>query len=284
MELEFVKMQGCGNDYIYLDCRTTGLPAEVSRWAVELSPRHTSVGADGIICVCPPLNEGSHATMRMFNADGSEGRMCGNGIRCVAQFLYEHGVQEDRMVIDTPLDTSTPTKTLLRVGDGVWQVDMGRYRTQAADIPALNMGQGSLVNMPLEVSGKTWTVTCVSVGNPHCVTFLDTPVKELELSKIGPDFEHHPNFPHQINTEFVRVLGPDLVEMRVWERGSGETYACGTGACATAAACVELGIFKRDTDITVRLKGGELVIRVGQHGELTMTGPAKTVYRGAAYL
>ncbi len=280
MDLEFVKMQGCGNDYIYLDCRNSPLPPEVPQWAVRLSPRHISVGADGIICVCAPVHPGSHATMRMFNADGSEGKMCGNGIRCVAQFLYEHGVKEDRLRIDTPLDEATPTKTLVRVGEGRWQVAMGQYRTAAPAIPARNMGEGALVDVPLEAAGRSWQVTCINVGNPHCVTFLDFPVAELELEKLGPAFEHHPNFPQQINTEFVRVLGPALVEMRVWERGSGETWACGTGACAVAAACVERGLCPRDTDITIRLKGGELVIRVGADGALTMTGPAQTVYRG----
>ena len=186
------------------------------------------------------------------------------------------------MVIDTPLDSSTPTKTLFRVGDGIWQVDMGRYRTQAADIPAINMGQGSLVNMPLEVGGKTWAVTGVSVGNPHCVAFLDTPVEELELSKIGPDFERHPNFPHQINTEFVRVLGPDLVEMRVWERGSGETLACGTGASASVAACVAEGLCRPGEDVQVELLGGTLTIRVGSDWRVLMTGPARTAFTGKA--
>ena len=280
MELNFVKMQGCGNDYIYLDYRNSSLPQQVPQWSIQLSPRHLSVGADGIICICAPLHPGSHATMRMFNADGSEGKMCGNGIRCVAQYLYEHGVKEDRLLIDTPLDEATPTRTLVRVGEGRWQVSMGKYRTAAPQIPALHMGEGSLVNVPLEVAGKTWQVTCVNVGTPHCVTFLDTPVEELELEKLGPAFEHHPNFPQRINAEFVRVLSPQRVEMRVWERGSGETYACGTGACAVVSDCVELGLCARDTDVTVRLKGGELVIRVGADGQLTMTGPAQTVYRG----
>lgn len=281
MKLKFTKMHGCGNDYIYLDCRETGLPEQVPQWSVELSPRHLAVGADGIICVCPPVNPGSDATMRMFNNDGSEGRMCGNGIRCVAQFLREHGIEKEVLYIDTPLDLSTPTKTLKYMGNDCWQVEMGKYRTLAGQIPACNMGEGSLVDVPLTVEGKVWQVTCVNVGNPHCVTLVDE-VKGLNLEKMGPSFESHPNFPEKINTEFVRPITPNHLEMRVWERGSGETYACGTGTCATVAACVELGLCRRNTDVQVDLLGGTLTIRVCEDGSLLMTGPAKTVYTGIA--
>ncbi len=282
MRLHFTKMQGCGNDYIYLDCRGAGVPENIGELCLALSPRHISVGADGIICICAPETEGADATMRMFNADGSEGKMCGNGIRCVAQWLHEHvsGLAEkDTLVIDT----RSGRKTLIRMDQGVWRVAMGRYSVQPGDLPAVGLGEGPLVNVPLTVEEKIWLVTCVSVGNPHCVTIVPS-VSTLELEKIGPAFETHEAFPEHVNTEFVEVLDGTHLKMRVWERGSGETWACGTGTCAAVAAMVEAGICPHGKDVSVELLGGTLHICIGADGAILMTGPAKTVYEADAVL
>ena len=278
MKLSFTKMQGCANDYIYLDCRASGVPENIAALAQKLSARHFSVGADGIICVCAPVTPGADGRMRMFNADGSEGKMCGNGIRCVAQWLRTHAPEcAEKPVLK--LDTQSGLKTLRYQGGGRWQVEMGAYSTLPADLPAVNMGEGPLVGRPLTVEGKTYTVTCINVGNPHCVTVVED-VDSLKLEDIGPAFEHHANFPEQVNTEFVQVLDPTHLKMRVWERGSGETWACGTGACATAAALTELGLCPRGEDIHITLRGGELVIRLLPANQLLMTGPTETVFEG----
>ena len=278
MKLTFTKMQGCANDYIYLDCRASGVPADISALAQKLSARHFSVGADGIICVCAPVTPGADGRMRLFNADGSEGRMCGNGIRCVAQWLRTHAPEcADKPLLK--LDTQSGLKTLRYQGNGRWQVEMGAYSTLPADLPAVNMGTDPLVGRTLTVNGTDWTVTCINVGNPHCVTVVGD-VDSLKLEEVGPAFEHHPNFPEQVNTEFVEVTDPTHLKMRVWERGSGETWACGTGACATAAALTELGICPRGEDIHIALRGGELVIRLLPGDQLLMTGPTETVYEG----
>lgn len=280
MQISFTKMQGCANDYIYLDCRQSGVPAEIETLARRLSARHFSIGSDGIICICAPETPGADGTMRMFNADGSEGKMCGNGIRCVAQWLREHEpacAEKPELLVDT----RSGLKRLRWQGSDCWQVEMGRYSTRAADLPAAGMGNGPLVDVPLEAAGRTWRVTCVSVGNPHCVTVVED-VDALKLEDIGPCFEKHPNFPEQVNTEFVQVTDPTHLKMRVWERGSGETWACGTGTCATVAALTEQGVCPRGADVHVALRGGELTIRVLEENELLMTGPAVTVCEGVA--
>ena len=203
--------------------------------------------------------------------------MCGNGIRCVAEWLYTHGVQKEQLAIDT----LSGLKTITRRGEGLWQVEMGAYSTLPADLPAVNMGGAPLVDVPLEVDDNLWRVTCINVGNPHCVTVVPD-VDALRLEEIGPAFEHHANFPERINTEFVQVADAAHLKMRVWERGSGETWACGTGTCATVAALTELGICPAGQDIHVQLRGGELVIRVLPGRQLLMTGSAVTVYEGVA--
>lgn len=273
-------MHGCANDYIYLDCRQSGVPANIAELSRKLSRRHFSIGADGIICICAPKTEGADAEMRMFNADGSEGLMCGNGIRCVAQWLRTHA-PECAAKATLLIDTASGLKTLTNKGEGVWQVEMGAYSAMAADLPAINMGVGPIVALPLKAAGKAWEVTCISVGNPHCVTVVDD-VASLRLEEIGPSFEHHINFPERINTEFVQVVDPTHLKMRVWERGSGETYACGTGTCATVAAMTELGVCPAGEDIHVELLGGELIIRVPEGKQLLLTGPAVTVCEGVA--
>ena len=275
MKLSFTKMQGCANDYIYLDCRTAGVPENIAVLAQNLSRRHFSIGADGIICICAPVTAGADAMMRIFNADGSEGKMCGNGIRCVAEWLCTHGTEKPKLEIDT----LSGLKTIARMGEGLWQVEMGAYSTLPADLPAVNMGEGPLVDKALTVEGRTWQVTCISVGNPHCVTVVED-VDRLKLEEIGPAFEHHANFPERINTEFVQVIDPTHLKMRVWERGSGETWACGTGTCATVSALTELGICPAGEDVHVQLRGGELTIRVLPGQQLLMTGAAETVCEG----
>ena len=276
-KLRFTKMHGISNDYVYIS--TFDQPEEDwEQLAIRLSDRRTGIGGDGIILVCP--SEVADAKMRIFNADGSEGKMCGNGIRCVGKFVYDKGlVPADKTTVT--IDTLSGIKTLeLTVRDGKVQsarVDMGAAILNPAAIPVKYEGE-TMINVPLEVDGKTWNVTAVSMGNPHCVTFVDD-VDSLELEKLGPHFENHPAFPERVNTEFVRVIDDHTLQMRVWERGSGETWACGTGACATAVAACLNGYCKKGDDITVRLRGGDLVIRYTDD-TVIMTGPASTVFEG----
>ncbi|WP_316630220.1 diaminopimelate epimerase [uncultured Ruminococcus sp.] len=276
-KLRFTKMHGISNDYVYIS--TFDQPEEDwEQLAIRLSDRRTGIGGDGIILVCP--SEVADAKMRIFNADGSEGKMCGNGIRCVGKFVYDKGlVPADKTTVT--IDTLSGIKTLeLTVRDGKVQsarVDMGAAILNPAAIPVKYEGE-TMINVPLEVDGKTWNVTAVSMGNPHCVTFVDD-VDSLELEKLGPHFENHPAFPERVNTEFVRVIDDHTLQMRVWERGSGETWACGTGACATAVAACLNGYCKKGDDITVHLRGGDLVIRYTDD-TVIMTGPASTVFEG----
>ena len=276
-KLRFTKMHGISNDYVYIS--TFDQPEEDwEQLAIRLSDRRTGIGGDGIILVCP--SEVADAKMRIFNADGSEGKMCGNGIRCVGKFVYDNGlVPSDKTTVT--IDTLSGIKTLeLTVRDGKVQsarVDMGAAILSPADIPVKYDGD-RMIDVPLEVDGKTWNVTAVSMGNPHCVTFVDD-VDSLTLEKLGPHFENHPVFPERVNTEFVRVIDDHTLQMRVWERGSGETWACGTGACATAVAACLNGYCQKGDDITVRLRGGDLVIRYTDD-TVIMTGPASTVFEG----
>ena len=282
MDLAFTKMQGCANDYIYLDCRAAGLPQQIEALARKWSARHFSIGADGIVCICAPQTPGAAAFMRIYNADGSEGKMCGNGIRCVAEWLRTHDAAcaaRDELLIDT---LSGP-KTLRWQGEGQWQVEMGCYSAMAAGLPAVHMGPGPLVGCTLSAAGRDWNVTCISVGNPHCVTVVED-VDGMDLAAVGPAFERHENFPERINTEFVQKLDDTRIRMRVWERGSGETWACGTGACASVAALTELGLVPAGQDIRVELRGGDLTIRVLPGRRLLMTGPAVTVCEGTVKL
>ena len=201
MKLNFTKMQGAGNDYIYIDCRAAGLPPDAAAWAVQLSRRHFSVGADGVIYLCPPLRADGDAAMRMFNADGSEGVMCGNGVRCAAEFLYTHGVRRDCIRIDTP---SAGQRVLHRVGDGLWQVEMGRFTAAPDAVGAVGLGGGPLLDVPLCAGGRAWRVHCVAVGNPHCVLFThEPPPAGAELAAWGRALGHHPAFPGGINVEFA---------------------------------------------------------------------------------
>ena len=277
MKLRFTKMHGISNDYVYISTFDQEVP-DPEQIAIKLSDRRTGIGGDGIILVCP--SDVADAKMRIFNADGSEGRMCGNGIRCVGKFVYDKGlVPSDKTVIT--IDTLSGIKTLeLTVADGKMQsarVDMGAAILKPSDIPVRYHGD-KMVNAPLIVGRREWRVTAVSMGNPHCVTFVKD-VDGLDLEKIGPSFEKHPAFPDRVNTEFVKVIDDHTLQMRVWERGSGETWACGTGACATAVAACENGFCKKGEDITVKLRGGDLVINYTDD-TVVMTGPASTVFEG----
>ncbi len=268
-------MHGIGNDYIYFDCFEEDLP-DPEKISEKLSDRHFSVGGDGIVLILK--SEVADAKMRMFNADGSEGKMCGNAIRCVGKFLYE---VKDLKKETLTVETLSGIKTLkLSVRNGAVDrvtVDMGMPELVPDRIPALFEGE-RVVSLPLIVGEKTYRVTSLSMGNPHCVVFGGDP-DAIELEKLGPLFEHHPAFPARVNTEFVQVLGRNVLKMRVWERGSGETLACGTGACAAAVAGVLNGYCDKNAQIAVKLKGGQLLIRVGDEG-VFMTGPAAFAFIG----
>lgn len=279
--MKFTKMHGAGNDYIYFDClaQTIKNPEEVS---IRLSDRHVGVGGDGIVLICP--SEHADIKMRMFNADGSEGKMCGNAIRCVAKYVYDRGIVSKEII---NIETLSGVKRIWVLAEngkvGQAKVDMGKATGLSPDEITIPEGQGHfLKNFPILVDDVSWEITTVSMGNPHCVVFLPR-VDDLDLKVIGPGFEKHPFFPEQINTEFVRVISPTLLEMRVWERGSGETLACGTGACAAVAAAILNGYCHKDVDVTVRLLGGELIIRVTLD-TVFMTGNAVEVFSGEVEL
>lgn len=282
MELEFTKMQGAGNDYIYLDCRRSGLPADAGQWAVRLSRRRFSVGADGLICIAPPLLADADATMVMFNADGSEGVMCGNGVRCVAEYLYTHGVEKDLIELDT---RRAGRKTLYRVGPHHWRAGMGRFSTRAEDLPVVGLGAGPLLEVPLVAAGRSWQVSCISMGNPHCVvTGREAPPVGEALALWGNALAQHPAFPHGTNVEFVRVDSPTALTVTVWERGSGATLACGTGACAAVVAQVLMGQCPREKTVEVSLPGGVLGVQVLADDTVLLTGPAETAFSGRVAL
>jgi diaminopimelate epimerase len=275
--MKFTKMHGAGNDYIYFDCLAQNIinPEAVS---IRLSDRHVGVGGDGIVLICP--SENADIKMRMFNADGSEGKMCGNAIRCVAKYVYDRGIVL-KDIIDIETLSGVKRIWVLAENGKVHQakVDMGKATGLKPDEITVPEGQGHfLENISILVDDASWEITTVSMGNPHCVVFLPR-VDDLDLKSIGPSFEKHPFFPEQINTEFVRVISPTLLEMRVWERGSGETLACGTGACAAVVAAILNGYCRNDVDVTVRLLGGELIIRVTED-TVFMTGNAVEVFSG----
>ena len=272
---KFYKMQGIGNDYIYFDCMKEPLnnPEEL---AVRLSDRHFGIGGDGIILLCP--SDIADCRMRMFNLDGSEGKMCGNGIRCVGKLAHDLGyVKGDSVKIETL--SGVKTLALNKGADGKVRsarVDMGAPVLRGESIPSTYSGE-TVVNVPIEVDGNTFGATLVSMGNPHCVVFADPDTVGLE--HFGPLFERHPAFPERINTEFVRVIDKNRLKMRVWERGSGETLACGTGACASAVAAVLNGCCQKNSEISVFLLGGELRITYTD-STVYMEGPAELVFTG----
>ena len=273
--MKFTKMHGCGNDYVYVNCfeETVEDPEQVARF---VSDRHFGIGSDGLILICP--SEVADFRMRMFNADGSEGEMCGNGIRCVAKYVYDYGLTDKTSI---RVQTGGGIKELeLTVKDGrvaLVKVNMGAPILEPARIP-IDLESDRVVDQPIEVDGKTVSITGVSMGNPHAVVFVED-TKSLDLEKIGPSYEHHPLFPARINTEFVQVLNRHEINMRVWERGSGETLACGTGTCASVVACVLNGLTEPEVD--VHLLGGDLHIFYDRKEDTVwMTGPATVVFDG----
>ena len=277
MKIKFTKMQGCGNDYVYVNCmdKLIDNPEKVSQY---ISDRHFGIGSDGLILICP--SDVADFRMAMYNADGSEGKMCGNGVRCIAKYVYEYGLTDKKKI---SLETKSGIKYLdMDIEDGKVQmvkVDMGAPILKPAEIPVkTDSSMDSFINQPLDVDGNTFMVTYVSMGNPHAVVFVDD-TKSLDIRKYGPVFETHPAFPEQVNTEFVQVISRNEINMRVWERGSGETLACGTGTCASVVACVLNG--KTDEKVTVHLLGGDLFIEYNRdNGTVWMTGPAEIVFDG----
>lgn len=274
--MKFTKMHGCGNDYVYVNCfqETVEHPEEVSR---RISDRHFGIGADGLILIKP--SEKADFEMDMYNADGSSGAMCGNGIRCVAKYVYDYGLTDQTSI---SVDTKSGVKYLdLMVKDGRVEqvrVNMGAPELTASRIPVLSETE-QVIGRPVEIGGVEYRYTAVSMGNPHAVVFVEE-TDCLELEKIGPLFEHYSGFPDRINTEFVKVLDDRTVQMRVWERGSGETLACGTGACAVAVAAVLNGVVKGN-QVTVKLLGGTLQVEWDREKNLVfMTGPAAVVFDG----
>ena len=276
--MKFTKMQGLGNDYVYVNCIEKRIehPSETARF---VSDRHFGIGSDGLILICP--SEKADFEMEMYNADGSRGEMCGNGIRCVAKYVYDYGLTNKKQI---SVETLGGIKHLeLTVANGrvsLVEVDMGTPKLLPEEIPILpvTQGQKQIVNEPILVGGKEYRMTGVSMGNPHIVVYVED-VKSLQIEKVGPLFENHERFPNRINTEFARVTDRHTVEMRVWERGSGETLACGTGACAVAAASILNGM--TEDQVTVKLIGGDLRIRWDKEsGHIFMTGPAAVVYDG----
>ncbi|MGN0587276.1 MAG: diaminopimelate epimerase [Oscillospiraceae bacterium] len=274
--MKFTKMQGIGNDYIYVNCfeETVNDPEAVS---IKVSDRHFGIGGDGLVLIMS--SDKADFRMRMFNADGSEGMMCGNASRCIGKYVYDNGLTDKT---DITLETKSGIKKLhLNPVNGKVQtvdVDMDKAVLKPADIPMTAEGD-SFVSQPVTVNGSEYLITAVSMGNPHAVIFTSG-IDELDLEKIGPSFENHPLFPRRVNTEFCEIIDDTTLKMRVWERGSGETWACGTGACATAVAAVLNGHCKYDTPITLKLRGGDLKITYRSDGRVIMSGAAETVFTG----
>lgn len=273
--MRFTKMHGAGNDYVYVNCFEERYPADVAKLAIEISDRHFGVGGDGLVLICP--SEIADARMRMFNADGSEAEMCGNAVRCVAKYLYDHGIaRQEALKIETgrgvlSLQCEVEDSRVQRV-----RVNMGAPILQSADIPTTLPGDPP-IRQKLTAAGRDFEVTCVSMGNPHCVTFVDE-INDDWVLRVGPEIERHPAFPRRVNAEFIQVISPSEFRMRVWERGSGETLACGTGACAAVVAGVLNGVTQRK--VTAHLRGGDLLLEWSESGEVYMTGPATEVFSG----
>lgn len=273
--MKFTKMEGCGNDYVYVNGFEEKIdnPNEV---AIAVSDRHFGIGSDGLIIINP--SEVADFKMCMYNADGSEGKMCGNGIRCVAKYVYDFKLTDKDVIT---VETLSGIKTLkLNVENGkvkTVRVNMGAPILECDKVP-VKYDDEKMINKPVKVDGKTFNITCVSMGNPHAITFIND-TDNLEIEKIGPKFENNEIFPDKVNTEFIQIIDKKTVKMRVWERGSGETFACGTGACASVVASVLNRL--TENKVTVKLLGGELEIEYNQdENTVYMTGPARAVFTG----
>ena len=280
--MKFTKMQGCGNDYVYVDCTQDNLP-DAGALAVKLSDRHFGIGSDGLILI--KKGRTADFEMEMYNADGSRSQMCGNGIRCVAKFVFDKGLTGKR---DFTIESMGAVKyisiTSGNPGDKVCcvRVDMGKPILQAAKIPVKLNTTDKVIMHPLNIDSNEYKITCVSMGNPHAVVFIDRLPAEFPVCELGPHFENNAFFPERTNTEFAFVKDHQTIYMRVWERGTGETLACGTGTCATVVAAILNGLVDADKKITVHLVGGDLEIEWSGHEEdsVFMTGPATTVFTG----
>lgn len=285
-EMKFTKMHGCGNDYIYVNGFTEHVDEDRKPELVRrLSDRHFGIGGDGVIFINP--GKSAAFEMEMYNADGTRAQMCGNGIRCVAKYVYDYGLTDQTSIA---IESFGKAKYLeLTLGsDGrvsTAKVNMGAPILKAAEIPVISDNE-QVVSEVIEVNGQVYRMTCVSMGNPHAVVFIDDilngknlDIKDFDIEAVGPHFENHTRFPERTNTEFVRILDRNNVQMRVWERGTGETLACGTGCCATAVACVLNGL--TDTTVNVSVPGGEILCEWDRQDNLVyMTGPAVTVFDG----
>jgi len=273
--MEFTKMQGCGNDYVYVN----GFENKIdnpNKLSEIVSDRHFGIGSDGLIVINP--SEKADFKMSMYNADGSEGKMCGNGIRCVAKYVYDNKMTDKTTIT---VETLSGIKTLeLNVKNDkveTVKVNMGTPILLPKDVPVVS-DKDKVVDEPIVIDDKEYRITCVSMGNPHAITFIEN-TDDLKIETIGPKFENNPIFPDRVNTEFIQILDRNTVKMRVWERGSGETFACGTGACATVVACVLNGL--TDDKVTVKLLGGDLFIEYNrEENTVYMTGPAKVSFTG----
>lgn len=273
--MKFTKMQGLGNDYVYVNCFEEKIenPSEL---AVKVSDRHFGIGSDGLILIRP--SEVADFRMTMFNADGSESEMCGNGIRCVGKYVYDYGLTDKTEVSVETLAGIKYLKFLIKDGKvDMVTVNMGEPILKPELVPVVGEGD-AVIDSPIEVDGKEYKMTCVSMGNPHSVVFVDD-VDNFPLHEVGPLFEHHKAFPRRVNAEFCQVIDRTHAKMRVWERGTGETLACGTGTCATAVACILNG--KTEDQVTITLLGGDLIIRWDrEENVIYMTGPARVVFDG----
>jgi diaminopimelate epimerase len=273
--MKFTKMQGCGNDYVYVNCFKEKVE-NADELARKISDRHFGIGSDGLILIKP--SDRADFTMEMYNSDGSRSGMCGNGIRCVAKYVYDYGLTDKEQI---RIETGAGIKYLdLKIEDNKVTsvtVDMGAPITEAKLVPVLSDDQ-EVIAKPVTVLDTNYEMTCVSMGNPHAVVFVED-TRKVDIKKVGPLFEHHAMFPERTNTEFIHVVNRNRIEMRVWERGAGETFACGTGACASVYACIING-FTDDT-VTVELLGGELSVRYDREKKtIFLTGPAVTVFDG----
>ena len=276
--MKFTKMHGAGNDYIYINCFEEDIvPEEMIEDIIAMSDRHKGISSDGVIFIMP--SKVADARMRMFNTDGSEGKMCGNGIRCVGKYVYEHDISHNNPL---KIETASGIKTLnLEVVQGKVEtvtVDMGSPILDPKLIP-VDLDVEKVINYPLVVNNQEYLITCVSMGNPHCVIFTEG-IDYLDLESIGPLFENNPIFPERTNTEFIEIIDDKTMKMHVWERGSGETLACGTGASASVVAAIYNNIFTRDQEIKVILKGGELYITLTSDNHVFMRGSATEVFTG----
>ena len=278
MELKFTKMQACGNDYIYFNNFDGKITCPESL-AINFVSRHYGIGGDGIVLI--EKSDVADAKMHIYNRDGSAGGVGGNSIRCVGKYLLEKGIVKDKDVVRIETDHGINEVRLYSINGKVRSasVNLGEVRLKGAEIPCVWKEEEQIVGKEIEIGGQKYSATLVNIGNPHCVVFCDK-VDDVDVETVGPLFEHSEYFPNRINTEFIRVVNPVTIKMRVWERGNGETWACGTGAAAAAVACVLNGFCRKDTNITVKLRGGDLIVNYKSDNTVELMGPVITTFEG----